>query len=617
MSALTITRPSEDLAGKLSHLENASLIRLAAAQPELAYIFRHALVQDSAYQSLVRADRRRVHLAAGQALEALFSSADQPLEVLLPLARHFEEAAQHARAIHYYTLAGDASLAVYANVEAVAAYSRALACAERTTTTAAAWQHLFAGRGRALELNSQFAEALANYETMAQQAEALGHRGLALTAAVAIGQLYATPTPLFNPLQAENSAQSALAEARALGDEAAEAKILWNQMNLYRNTQRSPQARLYGERSLEIAQRLGLTEQAALTLNDLVHVYADLALWPQARQAAADVGRLWRALGNTAMLADSLSTAALNNSLLGEFATALSQAQEAQRLSVAVGNLWGQAYGLSGMSWPYWFMGQPDRALEANEACIRLGRLAGYVGVEILDQARLAYMFGELGQTERALELLQRAEGSAKFFSWFGLGTILPVRIHLELRSAQVEQAAATLQEIEAAVQTPMIWEVDAVLRARSEVALAQNDALHALQTTEAHVARLTESGLTAFMPEALVGLAQALARLGRIPEARHNLHEARDLVQHLGAPALEWLILSALGSFEAEHGHPAAASEPWARAREIVSAFAARVPTPELRASFLARPDVRALLSQPAPPAAATSRSAPAQPAP
>ena len=75
MTALTTLPDVDSLAWQLGRLEQANLIRVAAAQPELAYIFRHALVQDSAYQSLVRADRRRVHRAAGLALEALSNGA--------------------------------------------------------------------------------------------------------------------------------------------------------------------------------------------------------------------------------------------------------------------------------------------------------------------------------------------------------------------------------------------------------------------------------------------------------------------------------------------------------------------------------------------------------------
>ena len=81
-------------------------------------------------------------------------------------------------------------------------------------------------------------------------------------------------------------AEAALSEARALGDEAAEAKILWNQLNVNRLIQHLPQARAAGEHSLEIARRLGLEAQAALSVHDLTHVYASLGLWPWDRSTS-------------------------------------------------------------------------------------------------------------------------------------------------------------------------------------------------------------------------------------------------------------------------------------------------------------------------------------------
>jgi len=60
------------LTQRLTQLESHGLIRLAATQPELEYLFRHALVQDAAYASLVKADRKQLHLAVGEALESLY-----------------------------------------------------------------------------------------------------------------------------------------------------------------------------------------------------------------------------------------------------------------------------------------------------------------------------------------------------------------------------------------------------------------------------------------------------------------------------------------------------------------------------------------------------------------
>ena len=48
----------------LNALESGGLIEIAALQPELEYLFRHALVQEAAYSSLLKQDRRALHRAA-------------------------------------------------------------------------------------------------------------------------------------------------------------------------------------------------------------------------------------------------------------------------------------------------------------------------------------------------------------------------------------------------------------------------------------------------------------------------------------------------------------------------------------------------------------------------
>ena len=50
----------------LGTLETAGLIRVAKVEPDLEYLFRHALVQDTAYASLLESDRKRLHLAVAR-----------------------------------------------------------------------------------------------------------------------------------------------------------------------------------------------------------------------------------------------------------------------------------------------------------------------------------------------------------------------------------------------------------------------------------------------------------------------------------------------------------------------------------------------------------------------
>ena len=105
------------LANHLTTLEASGLIRLAQTQPDLEYLFRHALVQDAAYASLVKADRKQLHLEVGQALERLYP--DRREELADVLALHFAAAGENEKAIHYSRLAARRAEATYAYEEAI------------------------------------------------------------------------------------------------------------------------------------------------------------------------------------------------------------------------------------------------------------------------------------------------------------------------------------------------------------------------------------------------------------------------------------------------------------------------------------------------------------------
>ena len=162
----------------LAALEASGLVRLSQIEPDLEYLFRHALIQDAAYHSLLKTDRRRLHLSVGEALERLYPDRADSQELAPLLGQHFDEGGDDARALKYFTLAADAAARVYANSEAVALYTRALEITQRTASLPCeTLLHLYAQRGRAFELRNQYDHALQNYVAM----EAAAHeRGCAL-----------------------------------------------------------------------------------------------------------------------------------------------------------------------------------------------------------------------------------------------------------------------------------------------------------------------------------------------------------------------------------------------------------------------------------------------------
>ncbi|MFN2555463.1 MAG: AAA family ATPase [Nitriliruptorales bacterium] len=107
---------AQAVALQLGQLEAVGLLRLMTVRPELVYAFRHALIQEAAYSSLLRSERRRLHGVVGETLEQLH--AQGRAELAAQLAHHFEQAGRTDRAARYQLEAGERALRRFANREA-------------------------------------------------------------------------------------------------------------------------------------------------------------------------------------------------------------------------------------------------------------------------------------------------------------------------------------------------------------------------------------------------------------------------------------------------------------------------------------------------------------------
>ena len=101
----------------LAQLEQAELVFRRGELPEAVYSFKHALVQDAAYESLLKSRRQQLHGQIARALEERFADivASEP-EIV---AHHFTEAGLVDPAIDYWLKAGNLALSRSANAEAV------------------------------------------------------------------------------------------------------------------------------------------------------------------------------------------------------------------------------------------------------------------------------------------------------------------------------------------------------------------------------------------------------------------------------------------------------------------------------------------------------------------
>jgi class 3 adenylate cyclase/predicted ATPase len=105
------------LTGALNRLVDAELLNQDLLSPQTQYSFRHALIRDAAYESLLRSKRRQYHRKIAEVLrERFFETAEAQPELL---ASHFAEAGMIDEAIPYWQRAGQRALERSANQEAI------------------------------------------------------------------------------------------------------------------------------------------------------------------------------------------------------------------------------------------------------------------------------------------------------------------------------------------------------------------------------------------------------------------------------------------------------------------------------------------------------------------
>ena len=112
------------LQGALAQLVEAEVVAQRGLPPQATYTFKHALIQDAAYESLLRSTRQQYHQRIAQVLAERFpETAETQPEVL---AQHYTAAGLHAQALPYWQRAGQRALERSAYREAVGSFEQAL-----------------------------------------------------------------------------------------------------------------------------------------------------------------------------------------------------------------------------------------------------------------------------------------------------------------------------------------------------------------------------------------------------------------------------------------------------------------------------------------------------------
>jgi tetratricopeptide (TPR) repeat protein len=225
---------------------------------------------------------------------------------------------------------------------------------------------------------------------------------------------------------------------------------------------------------------------------------------------------------------------------------------------------------------------------------IDLGERAGLLAPQVRTRSTLAVTYAYLGDLERARETSRVSLDVATERLPSARAWALAWIAEIHLLAGELDEADAALADSNVELSSePLRSEVSVLVPLlRGRVADASGDHERAVEIAGDVLDRLDRAGIRPFTEDAMLLNGRALAALERVPEAKRALRQARSAADGLGHRRILWEILAELSRFVADDERAELRTE----ARQIVRSIAAPLDD-ELGASFIDRPDVRALL--------------------
>ena len=412
-----------ELQGALRRLVEAGLVFQRGVPPTAEYLFKHALVQDTAYSTLLRGPRQALHHRIAEALEQRFPNFVETRPEIL--AHHYGEAANADKAITYWHLAGKLSVTKSAVREATAQLRRGLVLLDGLLETRER-------KERELDIHVTLTQALmagkgyANPEVFA----ALERANRLVTETGAVG----TPPHFFVLYGLWVSNVNGGAVAAALG----------HATNFLSSAQSQPASgpRLVAHRILGWSLSVGGDYRAALThcetavslyrrdehRDDVLRYGQDIGvsafaqfswmLWhcgypEQSAQAADRALALSRQLGHAHTLAHALSFAGMAAVLARDVVTACANGNDCVALASENGFPFWAAWGQMSLGWAHAQQGEATTGIARIRDGLAAIKATGSCSLAPLCLTLLAEALLLDGEIEKALTVLDDALAKA------------------------------------------------------------------------------------------------------------------------------------------------------------------------------------------------------------
>jgi class 3 adenylate cyclase/tetratricopeptide (TPR) repeat protein len=399
----------------IGELQNAEFIYEQHAAVDTEYVFKHALTQEVAYESLLIERRKRLHELTGVALEQMFASRLE--EHAVNLAYHYARTDNHNKAIEYVHLAGKQSARRGAHYQAIAHFRTALERLESLAGMAADQQRceILLALADEQERAGEHLDAQQSWLAVVTLAKTQGAPDSIVAAAVGLIRLAVRVGIATEGLT--DLLEDTL-ETVGTHDSAAKAQALCGLSGLLGMSGEHERADYLGEQGLAMSQRLGDRELLCRNMNLVAFGLVNPWSVRKLLSNAIAMGELARSLNDKSSEAQALDWMIISLLELGDVAAADRQTAAAEKLAEEVNEPFNQILLLVNNAARALMRGEFDRSEQLAQQALEIGRTlqteaaAGIFGLQMFAIARER---GELQQLEPVLQLFlkERSAGGA------------------------------------------------------------------------------------------------------------------------------------------------------------------------------------------------------------
>ncbi len=335
LSAVLADVPRGELQRLLTILSQRDFIHPEANPSAPSYAFRHVIVSDAIYSTLLRRDRAELHGKVGQAIEQVY--ADQLENQVEILARHFSWSNNKEKALDYLAQAGHKAARAYNAQQARAYYEEALEILVTTAHTPEQAVQLNSGLGSVLLLIGEYESARQRFE---RALEVLGSDASLQASSLQrfIGVTYERQGEYDAALAHLSQAAAGLGESDAPTEKA----LALNDMGWIRFRQGQHEAaRDLLLQAMELAERTPRYDVTASIYNRLGGVYWQQGDLAHASEYVQKSLALREEIGDLAALARSYNNLGLLNWMTGKWDNALANFDRCLELNANLGDIEG------------------------------------------------------------------------------------------------------------------------------------------------------------------------------------------------------------------------------------------------------------------------------------